>query len=236
MQYSTNLFVYNFDKRTSRLIKNFYCFDNFIQLSENSTPVENIPGSNEEKIKQFDFYLFRIGQNNPTQKEFVSKYLNSIFENDKDSASFNLIFRQITNEKEETQIKKNLIVLSNKMNNRSIMNASAIAQSLDIMPTVLFYLNYRKPFIAYGKSLFSNQSSVILSASSKESYHLFMGNLLLNCNKNGTNSLKLLKNSKFSDFDYKDSLVMEKIQMENIFRSIGYDFLYRLSENNLNTK
>lgn len=113
-----------------------------------------------------------------------------------------------------------------------------IAQQIDIMPTVLGYLNYDKPYVAFGHDL--------LDDSYKEHYAINFNNQIF----------QLFKNDKMYQFDgqktsaiynLKDDLYLqkniittanleEKAKTENQIKAIIQQYVLRILENNMTIK
>jgi hypothetical protein len=234
--FKTSLYVYNFNNNTCDLVKNFYCFNQGIELTNQEINLGYKPFNYQtNNDKKFECFLLQ----NPYTSEktgnqnFV-KYISTIFDSTNIDNSINVlcVFDKF-NENGIPEIKKDLLIITGKMEGFK-KSDSFIYQSLDIMPTILNFLNYDKPFISYGSSIFSNENPSLILSSNRNNYYILKDNLLLNYSKEVSSSLKVLEQSKFSNSDYKDSLVVEKIQLENIFHSITDDFYQRLRENRLN--
>ncbi|MBS1558668.1 MAG: LTA synthase family protein [Bacteroidetes bacterium] len=57
--------------------------------------------------------------------------------------------------------------------------ANDIVQQIDIMPSVLNYLHYNKPFVAYGNNIFQKNTSNVAFNYLDNTYQIFRGNYLL---------------------------------------------------------
>jgi phosphoglycerol transferase MdoB-like AlkP superfamily enzyme len=55
----------------------------------------------------------------------------------------------------------------------------ALAQQIDIMPTVLGYMNFEKPFVAFGRNLFDSDTESFAFNFKDNTYQLFMGDHML---------------------------------------------------------
>ncbi len=58
-----------------------------------------------------------------------------------------------------------------------------LAQQIDIMPTVLNYLNFDKPYIAFGKNLFDTSETRFNINVLNEVYQIYMGNYMIQYNE-----------------------------------------------------
>jgi Phosphoglycerol transferase and related proteins, alkaline phosphatase superfamily len=74
----------------------------------------------------------------------------------------------------------------------------AIVQQIDIMPTIMGYLNYDKPFVAFGRDI-NKQGEPFAFNYLDNTYQAFEGNYLLLFN--GTKSIGL--------YDFKNDLLMK---------------------------
>jgi hypothetical protein len=110
---------------------------------------------------------------------------------------------------------------------------SIICQPLDLMPSILHYVNYGETFISYGSSIFSDEDKTLIVTKNGLDYNVLKDSILLTLSKDRISSMRILNQSKFSDFDFKDSLVVEKTRIENIFQSLLNDYHQRLYDNEL---
>jgi hypothetical protein len=234
--FKTSVYVYNFNDNTSDLVKNFYCFNQGIELT-NQEIISGYKPFNYQINNDKHFECFLLKKADSPEKNgnqnFV-KYISTIFDSTNLDNSIN-VFCVIDklNESGIPEIKKDMLIFTGKMDGFK-KSDSFICQSMDIMPTILNFLNYDKPFISYGSSIFSDENPALIVSSNRNNYYILKDNLLLNYSKEVSLSLNVLEHSKFSDSDYKDSLVVEKIQLENIIHSFNDDFHQRLRENRLN--
>ncbi|NJO92082.1 MAG: hypothetical protein HC831_26255 [Chloroflexia bacterium] len=110
---------------------------------------------------------------------------------------------------------------------------SIISQSLDIKPSILQLIGYNEVFAAYGNSLFAKDEKVLFQNLSDTSSMILMDSLLLSFSNSETIELNKLKRMKISDVDFKDSLAIERIILENKIQSILNNFKLRLKNNSL---
>jgi phosphoglycerol transferase MdoB-like AlkP superfamily enzyme len=109
---------------------------------------------------------------------------------------------------------------------------SIITQQIDIMPSVLGYLNYPKPYIAFGRNAFSNHTKPF-AFNYNNGYQLLEDNYLLLFDGEKTSSLydfvsdPLLGNNLLND---KPEIVQEK---EKKIKAIVQQYNNRLVENRL---
>lgn len=111
-----------------------------------------------------------------------------------------------------------------------------IAQQIDILPTVLSYLNYDKEYIAFGNNLLDDSYESFAFNTSGSNYHLYMKDHIL----------EMVENKSVGLFDYKNdiflgnSLIDKKpdlqLQMEEKLKAIIQTYNSRLIDNNMIVK
>ncbi|MBK7132826.1 MAG: sulfatase-like hydrolase/transferase [Bacteroidales bacterium] len=110
---------------------------------------------------------------------------------------------------------------------------SRIAQQIDIMPTVLHYLNYDEDYIAFGNNLLDNSGDSFAFNTNGSTYHLYMADHIL----------EMIDNKPIGLFNYKTDLFLEKdlmgkepdlqMKMEEKLKSIIQTYNSRLIDNNM---
>ena len=108
-----------------------------------------------------------------------------------------------------------------------------IAQQIDIMPTVLNYLNYDEDYIAFGNNLLDDSGESFAFNTSGSTYHLYMKDHIL----------EMIDNKPIGLFDYKNDIFLEKsllgkdpelqLQMEEKMKAIIQTYNSRLIDNNM---
>lgn len=108
-----------------------------------------------------------------------------------------------------------------------------IAQQIDIMPTVLSYLNYDEDFFAFGNDLLDDSYESFAFNTSGSTYHLYMKDHIL----------EMIDNKSVGLFNYKDDIFLEKslvgkdpelqVQMEEKLKAIIQTYSSRLIDNNM---
>lgn len=111
-----------------------------------------------------------------------------------------------------------------------------IAQQIDIMPTVLNYLNYDEEYIAFGNNLLDDSYESFAFNTNGSDYHLYMKDHILEMIDNKTSGL----------FNYKQDLFLEnslvgkspelQLQMEEKLKAIIQTYNSRLIDNNMVVK
>jgi phosphoglycerol transferase MdoB-like AlkP superfamily enzyme len=115
-------------------------------------------------------------------------------------------------------------------------NKNMIAQQIDIMPTILSYLNFDEEYIAFGNNLLDESNESFAFNTNGNTYHLYMNDHLL----------EMIDNKPVSLFDYKvDKLLMINVidekpdlrkQMEEKLKAIIQTYNARLLDNNMVVK
>jgi phosphoglycerol transferase MdoB-like AlkP superfamily enzyme len=108
-----------------------------------------------------------------------------------------------------------------------------IAQQVDIMPTVLNYLNYDKEFIAFGNNLLDDSYESFGFNTNSSNYHLYMRDHLL----------EMIDRKSAGFFNYKNDIFLEKNLlgtnpeqlriMEDKLKAIMQTYNSRLLDNNM---
>jgi len=108
-----------------------------------------------------------------------------------------------------------------------------IAQQIDIMPTVLSYLNYDEEYIAFGNNLLDDSYESFAFNTSGSNYHLYMKDHIL----------EMIDNISIGLFDYKKDIFLEKsligknpelqLQMEEKLKAVIQTYNSRLIDNNM---
>jgi phosphoglycerol transferase MdoB-like AlkP superfamily enzyme len=108
-----------------------------------------------------------------------------------------------------------------------------ISQQIDIMPTVLSYLNFDEEYIAFGNNLLNDDGESFAFNTSGSTYHFYMKDHLL----------EMVDNNPIGLYNYKDDLTLEKNllgtehelqqQMEEKMKAIIQTYNSRLIDNNM---
>ena len=112
-------------------------------------------------------------------------------------------------------------------------NDSIVAQQIDIMPTVLNYLNYNDPYIAFGNDLLNPDTAHFAVNYLSNVYQIFMGDYLLQFDGEKVISFYDLRNDRLS----KDNLVGKNHPYEKRLliklKAFIQDYNRRLIDNDL---
>jgi phosphoglycerol transferase MdoB-like AlkP superfamily enzyme len=108
-----------------------------------------------------------------------------------------------------------------------------IAQQIDIMPTVLSYLNFDQEYIAFGNNLLNDSVPTFAFNTSGSTYHLYMKDHIL----------EMMDNKPVGFYNYRNDIYLEKSllgkegdlqsQMEAKLKAIIQTYNERLVDNNM---
>ena len=111
-----------------------------------------------------------------------------------------------------------------------------IAQQIDIMPTILNFLNFDEEYIAFGNNLLDDSYESFAFNTSGNNYHLYMKDHIL----------EMIDNKPVGLFNYKDDRILEKnllgtdsvlqAEMENKLKAIIQSYNSRLIDNDMTVK
>jgi len=108
-----------------------------------------------------------------------------------------------------------------------------IAQQIDIMPTVLHYLNYDEEFIAFGNDLFDDSYEPFAFNTNGSTYHLYMRDHILIMIDYKPVGLYNYKTDKFLETDLKEKEPDLLLLMENKLKAIIQSYNSRLIDNDM---
>jgi phosphoglycerol transferase MdoB-like AlkP superfamily enzyme len=111
--------------------------------------------------------------------------------------------------------------------------SNRIAQQIDIMPTLLHYLNYDGEFIAFGNDLLNNAAGSFAFNSTGSTYNLYMNDHLLEMIDTMPAGLFNYRNDKFLDSNLLDRNSDLCREMEAKLKAIIQTYNARLIDNNL---
>jgi phosphoglycerol transferase MdoB-like AlkP superfamily enzyme len=92
-----------------------------------------------------------------------------------------------------------------------------LAQQIDIMPTVLGYLGYQKPFVAFGQNLLNRKDGQMAINYTASTYQLFMDDMVLlyNGKANGLYNYRsdsLLQQNLLNQYPDKEHAMEQKLK------------------------
>jgi hypothetical protein len=111
-----------------------------------------------------------------------------------------------------------------------------IAQQIDIMPTILNYLNFDDEYIAFGNNLLDDSYESFAFNTSGNNYHLYMKDHILEMIDNKPVGLFNYKNDRFLEKNLLDTNYDFQVQMEDKLKAIIQTYNSRLIDNNMIVK
>jgi phosphoglycerol transferase MdoB-like AlkP superfamily enzyme len=108
-----------------------------------------------------------------------------------------------------------------------------IIQQIDIMPTVLGALHYDKPYMAFGRDIFTGKSRPMAFNYLNENYQIFRGDYLLQFNGLASTGLFNFKTDPFLRNDLKINLSDTTLQMEIQLKAFIQQYNNRMVDDDL---
>jgi len=158
-------------------------------------------------------------------------YKNTLFVFTADHCSSDIIF-------EESRTTRGLFsvpVFFFKPDNSLAGLEAEIIQQADIMPSILGYLHYDKPYIAFGRDVFREKTTPV-AFNYRDAYNLFMDDYLLNFNGEHTVGLYNFKEDKLLTHDLKTEKQEVATQMEKKMKAVIQQYNNRMIDNKLTVK
>lgn len=111
-----------------------------------------------------------------------------------------------------------------------------IAQQIDIMPSLLNYLNFDREYVAFGNNLFDDSLESFAFNTAGSTYQLFMKDHMLEMVENKPVGLYNFKTDRFLDYNIvgKDSILQD--EMEEKLKAIIQSYNSRLIDNDMVVK
>ncbi len=109
--------------------------------------------------------------------------------------------------------------------------ANTLVQQTDIMPSVLGYLGYNRPFVAFGRDVFSDEQPFVFFY--RDAYNLFNGNYLLRFNGDKTLGLFDFVSDKMLVTDLKEHEPEVVQRMEVQIKALIQQYKNRMVDNRL---
>jgi phosphoglycerol transferase MdoB-like AlkP superfamily enzyme len=111
-----------------------------------------------------------------------------------------------------------------------------IAQQIDIMPSLLNYLNFDREYIAFGNNLFDDSLESFAFNTAGSTYQLFMKDYMLEMVENKPVGLYNFRTDRFLDYNIvgKDSILQD--EMEEKLKAIIQSYNSRLIDNDMVVK
>ncbi len=111
---------------------------------------------------------------------------------------------------------------------------NAIAQQADIMPTVLHYIGYDRPFVAFGQNLLSTPDSCTYAINYNNGiYQYFSGDYMLQFDGRETTALYNIATDPDLHYNIKDSEIGTVSEFELRVKAILQQYMARMVENRL---
>jgi len=111
-----------------------------------------------------------------------------------------------------------------------------IAQQIDIMPTILSYLNYDGEFIAFGNDLLNEKKETFGFNTFGSNYYLFMEDHILEQIDNRTMAIFNIKKDRYQTDNLAGKVPELQSRMEEKIKAVIQTYNERLIDNNLTVK
>ncbi|GHN03131.1 sulfatase [Cytophagales bacterium WSM2-2] len=108
-----------------------------------------------------------------------------------------------------------------------------IVQQIDIMPTVLGYLHYNKPYVAFGRDIFHDKASPFAFNYLNNTYQIFRNDYLMQFDGRSATSLYQFKKDKFLKNNLLTQLPDTISVMSNSLKAFIQQYNNRMVDNNL---
>jgi len=232
--YNTTIKGIGIDEKTFKLIQNFYGFSQITKNDESTNDSSlNVSANIGKNSNIFELYIIKFDDKVGPREMSVIKNTLTNAQAGLNSEMLNMVYiLEKEDENSNQKLNENLMISCNRKSTL-LPAGTIISQPLDLMPTILHYLNYPESFISYGSSLFSDENKTGIDVWNSNRADILSRNLILRISDNESKSLFTMNGKTFSDVNLKDSLVVAKIKLENIFQSVNHDFQQRLKNNRL---
>lgn len=112
----------------------------------------------------------------------------------------------------------------------------SIIQQIDIMPTVLGFLQYDKPYVAFGRDIFQDKTRPFAFNYLNNTYQIFRGDYLLQFDGKSNTALYLFKQDKFLKNNLLNQLPDTVQNMSRSLKAFIQQYNNRMVENNLTSE
>lgn len=112
-------------------------------------------------------------------------------------------------------------------------NDPEITQQIDIMPSILGYLHYDKPFYAFGSNVFNPSASHFAISYSGSSYQLVKGHYLLQFDGTKSTALYDVSRDIFLTRNLVNTSIAIRQSMEQFIKALIQQYNYRMMNNKL---
>lgn len=164
-----------------------------------------------------------VFQNAEDQNSIIDSVLN--LSNKSYLNLFAILNRDSINKKNRFLGEKLFIASSEKL--PFVDSLNYFAHFLDIKPTIECLLGRKSESVSYGKNLF-DESDFIYQSNDNNDGLVLVDSLLLVIKDSETVELLKRKGNEFDSYDFKDSLAVERIVLENKYHSLISDYKKRL--------
>lgn len=211
------------DQKQYKTYHNFYGFDKLIIHKHNHKLLSNFENEVKNTAKDAFFVFFQIDSG-------LDELLTYIYDNELNINTLIVINLSTSKKTNDIQAGKTLYLMPDTLDEYFV---SSMTQNLDILPSVMDYLNLSKKFIAFGKSVFSKSEKRDVFQYTGKDYVILEDSLLLRYNGQSTKWLIDYKNDPDEFFDLQDSLPVQKVRLENKIRAIIQENSQRLIYNKM---
>ena len=111
-----------------------------------------------------------------------------------------------------------------------------IIQQIDIMPTVLGFLHYDKPFVAFGRDIFEDKIRPFAFNYLNNTYQIFQGDYLLQFDGKSSTALYQFKQDKFLKNNLLNQFPDTVMSMSRSLKAFIQQYNNRMVENNLTSE
>ena len=111
--------------------------------------------------------------------------------------------------------------------------SNEIAQQTDIMPSILAFLNYKKPYVAFGNNLFEPTSCRFSVSYLNGSYQLIKDGYALQFDGSKATTMFILDGDESSAVNLLQDEPLKALELETFLKSIIQQYNHRLISNNL---
>ncbi len=195
-----------------------------------------VPEEFEKRFKGGDDPILKcIQYTDYSLKKFFEKaskmpwYRNTLFVITADHVSSNIIFP----EGRTTRGLFSVPIIFFKPDNSLAEMNSDIAQQIDIMPSVLGYLHYDKPFIEFGRNVFDSTSDPFAFNYRDEVYNFYFEDYLLQFDGKKTIAVYNFRKDKILKNDIKKEIPEKVAEIEPIVKAIIQQYNNRMVEDRL---
>ncbi|HEU5289098.1 MAG TPA: sulfatase-like hydrolase/transferase [Cyclobacteriaceae bacterium] len=195
-----------------------------------------VPDSFEGKFKGGEQPILKcIEYTDYSLRQFFKKasrmpwFANTLFVITADHVSSNVIFT----ESHTTWGLYSVPLIFFKPDNSLSSVDTGLSQQIDIMPSVLGYLHYDKPYVAFGRNVFDPNSTPFAFNYSDNVYNLYKDNYLLMFDGKRTIHLYDFKQDKLLQNDLKEQQAERVQEMEIFMKAIIQQYNNRMVEDKL---